>query len=93
MDGKERWKAWHRANKDPKKNLRQALQKRGVKLKGKKGLEVPDLLKAVELDDYLSMQAQIMLAELLKTERLPDLQNKREARRFWKAIGNHQKPR
>ncbi len=81
-----RFRAWARTHADPSRNLRDAMQAKGLKIKGKKKLEVTDLLKAVELEDPYSFHAQRLLAESFKEDRVPDLRNKREARRYWKML-------
>lgn len=85
-DAEQAYKVWLRSHSKVEGNLRRALEAKGVKVKGKKKLEVVDLLRCVELEDPPSFHAQLLLAEHFKEPRHPDLVHKADARRYWKAL-------
>lgn len=85
-DADKAYRVWLRNHSKVDANLRRALEVRGAKVKGKKKLEVVDLLRCIELDDPYSFHAQLLLASHFKESRHPDLHHKTDARRYWKAL-------
>ncbi|GEM_PF-4271026 len=82
----EVWRAWIRENPNPTKNLRQAMKSRGIRIADRKKFDPWELIRAVETDDYVSMEAQRQLATLMDSKRIPELSDKRQSRRYWKGV-------